>query len=373
MRIGIDARCLEWERGGVARILMNLLIYWPKLTNRHRYTLFWENRVPEDDFLTHPSFEHVIIKGPNFLRKRRVLTEQLLLPKIIGQSNLDLFFSPWYTAPMYCPCPKMVVGVWDISYTTHPDHFRFRERLRLSFLSRYASKRASGIFTCSPYDARQIEKFYKVPAERICTLQLAPEAKFKPVDDPKRIETLRRKYNLPERYILSMGMIFNRRNVDVIIDAFKEIYHEYPDVGLLVVGRNETQPFLNIEERLKPLIQERRAWYLLRAPEDELVDFYNGAWYYVCTSTVDGETIMLKEAMKCGIPVITSPLIEESLDGNAVIIQDPTSKDETAQVFRRILSSVELRERNAREGLEWVQKLSWSKTAEDGLKFLESR
>jgi glycosyltransferase involved in cell wall biosynthesis len=124
---------------------------------------------------------------------------------------------------------------------------------------------------------------------------------------------------------------------------------------------------------MKPLIQEGRGWYLPRVPEDELMDIYSGAWYYICTSTVDGETIMLKESMKCGTPVIASLLLEDSIDGKGIIIQDPTSIEETAEIFRRIFSYPDHRERYAREGYEWVQTLSWDKTAELALMFLENR
>ena len=371
MKIGIDARCLESQRGGVAKILMDLLRLWPKMTDRHRFILYFQEDIPDDDLLRHPFFECRIIKGPRALRGRSVLTQQILMPIEINRDKPDLFFAPWYSAPLFCPFTKTVVGVWDISYHTHKRHYTLRQRLRLSFFSRNSCRRAVGIITCSHFDALQIEKHYDVPSNRICVLQLAPDNRFRPVDDFRRIERLRRKYNLPDRYILSAGVIFNRRNVDVIIDAFKEVYQDYPDIGLLVAGRNQTVPYVDIEARMKPLVNEGRGCYLPWIPEDELIYLYNGAWYYICTSTVDGESIMLKEAMRCGTPVLTSPLLKKATGGTAVIVKDPTSRRDTAEVFHKIISSRELREQNGKKGLKWVQSLSSDKTAQDCLGFFE--
>lgn len=373
MKIGIDARCLEWERGGVARILGNMLRIWPVITDRHVFYLYFENKIPDDDYLRCLLYQHRIISGPQFLKRHRMLCEQLFLPFVIRQDKLDLFFAPFYTAPLYCPCSKMVVAAWDISYTTHSAHFHWRHGLEMSVFSRAACRRAAGVITCSTYDGRQIEKYYRVPSERIRVLQLAADDKFKRPDDLSAVETLKRKYNLPKRYILSMGPIFNRRNVPVIIDAFKEICREFPDVGMVVAGRNATEPQMDIEGRMQALTERGQGVYISSVPENELALFYAGAWYYISTSTVDGESLMLKEAMKCGTPIITSPLLEETVGGKAVILNDPTNIRETALVLRRALSmDEEERQKNAQEASEWVSLLSWEKVARDCLTFFEN-
>ncbi len=372
MKIGIDASCLEGLKGGVARILTQMLQLWVQFTNEHTFVLYFRESIPEDDFLKHPFIKLRLIKGHKIIKRRGSLTQQILLPFEIKRERLDIFFSPGYAAPLYCPCPKTIVGLWDISFFTHKSHYSFRERLPKLLLSRRSCIQADGVITCSNFDGEQIKKYYGLPSNRICVIQLAADDKFKPVKDPKRIEILRQKYNLPERYILSLGVICNRRNVDVIIEAFKDIYNDFSDIGLVVVGRDQTRPFLNIKERMKSLIDEGRGQYIERIPEDDLVDLYNGAWYYICTSTVDGDSIMLKEAMKCGTPIITSPLIEEAVGGAAVILQNPTNKIETAELFRRIIPSKELHDKYAEMGLKWSQSLSWMNMARQSLSFIEN-
>jgi glycosyltransferase involved in cell wall biosynthesis len=371
MRIGIDARCLEWQRGGPARYLINMLKHWPRMSAKHTYVLFFRDHAPDDDFLKNDRFEHVVIKGPRFLKTRRIVEEQLLLPGMIRESHIDLFFTPWYSAPLVTNGVKTVIGLWDISPTTHSSHYTLLERISFGYFIPQSSKKAAGVLTCSAYDGRQIERYYGIPPERICVVPYAADDKFSPADDPAQLESFRRKYGFPERYILSMGIIIKRRDIDVKIDAFSDIHEEYPDVGLVVVGRNVTVPFVNIREKLRPLIEKGRAFYLERAPEEDLVNFYRAAWYYICTSTTDGESLMLKEALQCGTPVVTSPFLMETAGDNAVLLQDPTSRSETADVFRKVLNDRDLRQRCAIGGLNWMKGLSWEKVAEDSLRFLE--
>ena len=373
MKIGIDARCLESQRGGVARYLTNMLKIWPKTASHHRYVLYFTKQVPGDDFLRNPVFDCKVIPGPAALKSRQVLVDQILLPLQMRHDDLDVFFATWYYAPLYCPARKTVVAAWDISYTTHRKHYRFKEGLRLSLFSRISCQRAAGVVTCSPYDGRQIEKYYKVPAERICVIQLAPDEKFQPVTEPHQLDVLRKKYRIPNRYLLSMGVIFSRRNVDVIIDAFTDVHRDFPDMDLVVVGRNKTVPFVDIESRMQPLIKAGRGHYLPWIAEEDLPILYAGAWYYICTSTVDGESIMMKEAMKCGTPVITSPLMVDSVDGNVEVLENPESREETAKLLRRIIPSSELRDRQSRRGLKWVQPLSWENVARQNMTFFETR
>ena len=146
-----------------------------------------------------------------------------------------------------------------------------------------------------------------------------------------------------------------------------------PDVGLVVVGRNITVPFVDIERKMKPLIDMGKGFYLPRAPEEDIADFYRAAWYYVCTSTVDGESLMLKEAMKSGTPVLTSPLLKETAGGNAVILEDPTDRRQTAQLLERVITDLALRNQYSQNGLNWTRTLSWENIAKKSLMFIESR
>lgn len=375
MKIGIDARCVEphWPIGGPGRYLLNMLKYWPRMAPQHQYVLFFQNQVPKADYLDYENVESVLIKGPRLLKSRRILGEQLLMPWALRKHKPDVYFTPWYSAPLVTFGVKVVVGAWDIACSTHPSHSTLSDIIAFAGFMPFSCRKADGLLTCSQFDARQIETHFGVPVERICVVPYAADEKFSPSDDFRHLASFRQKYGLPDQYILSMGVILTRRNVNVLIDAFMDVHAKYPNVGLVVVGKNLTMPHVDIEQMMKPLIKKGRGCYLIRAPEEDIVDFYRAAWYYVCTSTVDGESLMLKEAMRCGTPVVTSPLLKETVGGNAVILEDPTDRRQTAEVLERIFAVRELRDQYGRDGMRWMQALTWEKVAANSLRFIESR
>lgn len=371
MRIGVDARCLNWQLGGVARYLRNMLEIWPQLSHVHTFVLYFDGSVPDEGFLKNEAFECKTVEAPAWARPRRAFVEQVMLPRHLHRDRLDVFFGTWYSAPIWHGKTKTVVAAWDISYSTHPSHYSWTFRL-FSFLSRLSCQRAAGVLTCSDFDARQIERHYGILGERIRVLRLATDDKFRTADDSAQDESFRRRYKLPAIFVLSMGVIFNRRHVDVIIEAFKKISLRFPDAGLAVIGRVATEPPIDVEALMKPLIDQGRGLYLPWLPEEDLVTAYRSAWYYVCFSTVDGESTMIKEALSCGTPVITSPLLAEAA-GGACIVADPRDVDQVASAFAVALTDPDLRLRYAQRGVEWAGQFSWHQVARETLSFLETR
>ena len=373
MKIGIDARCIEWDRGGVARILINMLKIWPTLSDQHSYILYFQHEVPEDDFLRHPFFTCKVIKGPKFLKTKRVLVEQILMPLQLKKDSLDLYFASWYTSPLLYRGVKTIIAAWDISYSTHPKHYSIWNRISLGYFSKKSCKRADGVVTCSIFDAEQIHKYYAISKKKICTIFLAADDRFTPEVNIQKERDIRMKFSLPENFILSLGAIYNRRNVSVIIDAFAKIEEKHPNTGLLIIGKNRTNPKISIIKKIKDLGIEHKVIYRDWFDDEDLPDLYRAADFYICTSTVDGETIMLKEAMKSGTPVITSKLLEGTIGSNGYIIQNPESIDETVDVITNALSNTLDRKILIENGIAWNKQFSWDQVAKETLDFIESR
>lgn len=372
LKIGIDARCLEWRRGGVARIIINILKYWSKSVD-HKFILYFQNYIPDDKFLRHPNFQLKLITGSKLIRKYRILAEQILMPFQLKRDNLDIFFATLYSSPLMYRSSKIVVAAWDISYTTHPKHYSFFHHLSLSIFSKKSCKIADGVITASTFDAQQINKFYEVAKEKILVTYLAPDKRFSKNIDKNEIIRVIKKYNLPSKFFLSMGVIQNRRNIDVIINSFKKIRSEFPDYNFVLIGRNYTHPFINLDNMLEDLLIEKRAIYIPWADDEDLPALYRAAEFYICTSTVDGETIMLKESMLSGTPVVTSPLLLDAIGGNGLIINDPENMHDTIKTLRLAMSKKYDRKKLIKDGIIWCRKITWKSLAKNILDFLESR
>lgn len=371
MKIGIDARCLEWNRGGVARYLVNVLKNWSKNECNNEYILYFQNNIPRDKFLNNQNFELKLISGPKFLKKHRILAEQFLLPIEIKKDELDIFFATWYTAPIFMFGVKTIIAAWDISYSTHPHHYSVANRISLGFFSKLSCKKAKGIITCSDYDSLQIQQYYKIQPKKIKTVYLAADKRFDDERKESDINAVRKKYKLPDKFILSLGVIHNRRNVDVIINSYYRLEKEFPDIGLVVIGKNNTNPFVDIRKIIQPAIDMKKGVYLDWFEDEDLPLLYQASQFYICTSTVDGETIMLKEAMKSGVPVITSSLLAGTIGDNGYIINNPKCLDETTNTIKRAIKSPSLTASYIKKGIEWNKQFSWKKVSLESLEFIE--
>jgi glycosyltransferase involved in cell wall biosynthesis len=124
---------------------------------------------------------------------------------------------------------------------------------------------------------------------------------------------------------------------------------------------------------MQPMIQEGRAQYHSWFEDEDLPAIYQAAHSYICTSTVDGETIMLKEAMQSGTPVITSPLLKESIGGHGLIINNPESLNDTIEILRIAMGRDLERDKRIEAGIKWNRQISWERAADESLAFLESR
>lgn len=338
MRIGIDARPLEWQRGAVARFTLRMLEHYSKEKKNDHIILFFQNYIPDDlNYLKEHNFELILIKGPKLFKKKRAIAEQLLLPKAIKKSKCDIFLATNYSAPLFTNCP-IVLCLWDITYSTYPNHYKYYNAITLSITSRLSAIKAKKIITCSNFDAQEIINTYKVKKNKILIVEFGLEKKFKPIEknDEIKIQNFKKKHCLPDKFILALGVIYNRRNIDKIIEGFIDSNIFSSDISLVVIGRNATVPKIDIETKYKAIVKANKGFYMSWAEDDELVLWYQAAYFYITTSKVDGESMMLKEAISCGTPVVTSPLLKHSVKENCLLVNNPDNKDDWVTLFNEI-------------------------------------
>lgn len=365
LRIGVDARALEWPRTGVARVVTNVLREWAITAPQHEYYVFLRRHWPPDDFLQQPCFVREIADWPRWL-DRQLLWEHTLLPLRGRQIALDAFWGCAYSLPLILPARRNVLALWDVSFSTHPGWFSWRQRIVQDKLSRIAARRADRIITASSFDRDEIVRAYGVPASKVDVVNMAPETKFRPATetDMAMLRAVRTKYGMPERFILHLAQIFNRRNVDSIIEGFNRLHLTHPDVGLLVAGANRTLPFLDFAEMVRDPRLHGKARYIEFLPEEDIVPIYQTASVFVYTTEYEGDAIPIKEAMACGTPVVTSPMLGKAVGEAAQFVQNPRDADEVCAAFARLLDESVLAQRQRDTALLRVHEYTWAKVAQ---------
>ena len=370
MLIAIDCRMLDREKGGLYVILSNMLDSLNCIDDGNIYYLFFDQLPNSLPVKESARFIYRKIIGPLWLKRNFVLTTQILLPISLAREKFDLFYSPYYFGPIFSKVKKTIVSPWDISYSTHPNHYPLKIRVLLHVLSKFTCRRAHGLVTCSEYDKKVISKTYTINPDKIFVLPLSIDPYYLEKVDNKDLQDFLVSCNLQNRYILSIGTIYNRRNVDVLIKAFKSVSNANPGLTLVIVGRNMTYPYIDLEHLIVSNGLLKVVMRMERATDEELRMLYQGAMYTYCTSTVDGETIINKESLASGTPVITNELLIDSINGNAVICSDPTSVHSVECTLQSAIDNFDTNLIQAFKGAEYVKNLTWSSSTRRFIMFM---
>ena len=365
MKICIDARCLEWQRGYVAGFTKEIILALAK-NKKFKVVLFFQNYIPDDIKGLNGKVKVKLLKGPKVLLSKRILAEQLILPFAVSKEKCDYLISPTYSAPLLIKC-KLILCIWDITYSTNKKDYSFFMGLSLRIFSYLSSKKAKKIITCSYFDARQIINYYNIKRQKITVINFPPRKKYRFAEknDHSKIKQLKNKLGLPENYILCLGVIYNRRNIDKIIEGYKKsILLSEKNIGIAVIGRDATNPSINPKNLMKDLVDMGLGYYSEWAEEAHFMHLMQGASYYVCTSMIDGEGIILKEAAMCGVPVITSPMLKDSVDGNCVLIQEPNKVSHWVEIFNKVASEKIDTQIITKKSFKYVKDLTWKDVVE---------
>ena len=368
MKIAIDARSLEVSKTGVGRYLTGLLRYWKK-NKEHKFVLYFKDEIPESDLLKSDNFELKLLKNP-FKFSSNFFFQHFLLPYNLKKDRVNFFFSPFYLKPLYSPVKSSIV-LHDISYEAHPEWFDFKSQIILRILSKFSAKTANLIFTVSNYSKSEIVKFYKINPDKITVTHLAPDDNFIKISDIGKIKALKEKYNIKNKFILSIGSMFNRRHIPEIIEVFEKIADKYKDYQLLIIGKNHTHPFVDINNKIKTANNNlgRNAIINLDfVSEEELFAFYSSCEINIYLSDYEGFGLPVIEAQFFGKPVITSynsSLVE--VGGDSVEFVKNNNVEGIYNSLEKLISDEGYKNKLVELGSENLKRFGWERCAEKTL------
>src|SRR5688500_14054589 len=303
MRIGIDARELCGKPTGVGRHLSGLLGAWctDLSASRHTFVLYAHENVSTPL----PNAELRVIPG-----SPGTAWEQLALPKAIRQDRLEVFFAPGYTAPLLQNTPTVVL-VHDVSFTAHPEWFRWKEGLRRRWLTRWSADRAQLVLTVSDTARREIVSHFGLPDSRV--RRIYPGVISLGRGD-ERIE------RTDEPVVLFVGSVFNRRHVPDLIRAFKPIAMSHPAARLEIVGDNRTHPHEDLPAIAAGARIASRVSIRPYVFDGELAGLYAQARAFALLSEYEGFGHPPLEALGSGVPsVLLDTDVAREVCGNAAL------------------------------------------------------
>jgi len=367
--VGIDCSSVLDRKTGVGNYVHNLLLKLAEIDERNVYKLFFYSlrhldraKAAQYDFTYR---ETIMLRTPKpFLD---FLWFRLKFPSIeFFTGEVDIFHSDFYS-PLVRK-GKSIITIYDMSFFAYPE---LQTRTVQGWRNRVVEscQRASKIITISNFSKSEILKYVDMPEEKIKVIYPGVDFKKKVVNMDE--DGVLRKYKLSKEYILFVGTIEPRKNLENLARAFKLLrengtYRNKYD--LVIVGKLgwkyeaffKTLGDLNIGDGVK---------FLGYIPDNELSIVYRRALLFVYPSIYEGFGLPVLEAMANEVPVITSnsSSLYEIAGGGAALLINPHKYKEIYEAIEGVLRDSELRSRLIKEGKKQVQRFSWIKTAEETL------
>jgi glycosyltransferase involved in cell wall biosynthesis len=260
-----------------------------------------------------------------------------------------------------------IVTIHDMSLRLFPRCHPVRRVLLNRPLMRVAIQRAAAIVTVSHSARQDLLRLHGIAPERVSVVHEAASPVFRPIDDRDRLDAVRARHGLPERFILYVGTIEPRKNLPRLIDAFAAARRAGIAHRLVCVG-----PYGWSSRDLSSHIDERGVREVVHftgyVPFDDLPAIYNLAEFFVFPSLYEGFGLPVVEAMACGTPVITSATSSlEEIAGDAAALVDPTNTDSLLAAIRRLATEPAYRRDLADRGRQRSRAFSWTQTAKEML------
>lgn len=358
MRIGIDAHMVGERETGNETYVLNLLRALLAREDGHEYLALTPRPAALESALGAAGRGRVVRVRPGV----SWLRVPVAIPLAARRRGLDLLHMT-YLIPPVSPTPT-VVTIHDISFEAYPESFSPRDRLLLSWGVPFAAQRAVRVIAVSEFTRRDLVRRYAIPEEKIRVTYEAADPLFRRVEDPARLEAVRRRYGLAGPYLLSVGNLQPRKNLPTLLEAFRVLKAEAGLPHRLVLVGKPGWRSGGVYSTVKALGLEAEVIVTGYVPTEELPSLYSGADLFVYPALYEGFGLPPLEAMACGTPVVASNAgaLPEVL-GEAALLLGPRDAGGLAAALRRVLADPTLARTLAGRGLARARQFSWERTA----------
>lgn len=160
---------------------------------------------------------------------------------LFANRNLyDVVFSPSHYAPRISPVPT-IITIFDLAFLSFPDQFKKQDFLQLKHWTAYSAKQAKKIITISNYSKKTILDTYKRKPKDVIVAYPSADFSILPTLDKTEQQSLLKKIDVSKPYLLYLGTIQPRKNIEVMIEAFEHIKRQIGARSLDMNAKNHAQ------------------------------------------------------------------------------------------------------------------------------------
>jgi glycosyltransferase involved in cell wall biosynthesis len=290
---------------------------------------------------------------------------QLALARQARQLQLDLLHDPNGFAPFLfgAGATRTIVTLHDTLPWSLPGYSSRLDNLIHRHWLPFILPRVDLVITDSVHSKNEISKHLRIAAEKIAVVPLAVDERYHPAA-PALQAAVRTRYQLPERYLLFVGALQARKNIERLLRACALLWANRQAPPLVIAGKQAWQ-YEGIYRTVRELGCGEWVHFTDYIPEADLPPLYSAAELFVFPSLYEGFGLPPLEAMACGTPVVcaNSSSLPEVV-GEAALCVDPYDIGGLARAIGRVCAEPELAASLRERGRQRARLFSWQRTAE---------
>lgn len=361
LRLGIDLRDLKTALSGQKTYLEELLLALEALCGSDVQLVRFDTVLP-------------VYTGNNRWLKlaehaKLHLWKQVGLVLKAWLHRVDVLVTTDYFVPYFSPGFKTITVFHDAFFFENPEHY---SPLFLKFFHKIAvpsAKQCDRIIVPSDHVRVKLQQLLGTPAGKLVTIYEAPKSLGRKKSTPAGQQQYLRKWDLSDYpYILHVGMLNRRKNIPLLIRAFKKVWENNPELKLVLAGSRNVTPHINDDANILKALKETgigpHVVFTGYTSDEDLSVLYANARLYVFPSINEGFGLPVLEAFMHGLPVlVANNSCLPEIGGDGVVAFDPFNADDLAVKINTLLSDPEAYQRLQQAGRQRLTHFSWQKAA----------
>jgi glycosyltransferase involved in cell wall biosynthesis len=246
---------------------------------------------------------------------------------------------------------RSVLTVHDLIFMRFPQYYGWINCSIYQTKLKYACKAADKIIAISNKTKDDLIELLQVNPDKIEVIYQSCDEAFKYNQSDKQKLLVKKKYDLPKRFLLTVGTIEERKNLLLLV---KSLLHTRMSVPLIVVGK-PTAYMAKVKEFINTNNLNSRVHFLHEVSFEDLPSVYQLATVFVYPSRYEGFGIPVLEALTSGVPVIAAKgsCLEEAGGPDSLYV-NADNEQELAKAINRVWGNPALRQQMITKGFDYV-------------------
>ncbi len=377
MKIAIEGqRLYRVKKHGMDMVALELIKELQKLDTENEYVIFVKPDSDKTALTSTSNFKIVELGGGPY-----PTWEQFALPRAAKKEGCDILHCTSNTAPLVTDIP-LVTTLHDIIYMESISLFSKSGTWYQKFGNMYRRlvvpsivKKSDRIITVSNFEKNRIAEFFKLPKDndKLVAIYNGVTEHFKQISDKAELDRVKNLYNLPDKFLFFLGNTDPKKNTPGVLKAFSDYLKQTGDDTYLVMLDYEQSELDKILDSIGDKDLKKRILLTGYVVNTDLPAIYNMCSIFLYPSLRESFGIPMLEAMRCGVPVITSNTSSmPEVSGDAAYIVDPYNPEEITKGIIKLLNNKDLCNDLITKGLLQSEKFSWKNMAKDVLELYKT-